>query len=119
MKKFLSIALAMLLMLCLVACSGNEDVADDDFEDLEGEDVVVNDSPFEFEATEINTWEIVGYNGGFDRHEVVIPAEHEGIEITRIAPKAFYYNNSITKVTIPNTVTEIGDWAFAGCSYSN
>jgi len=117
MKKLLSIALALLLMLCLVACSNNEDVADDEFEDLEEENEVAKDTPFEFEATEINTWEIVGYNGGFNLHEVNIPAEYEGIEVTRIAAKAFYYNNSITKVTIPNTVTEIGDWAFAGCSY--
>ena len=49
---------------------------------------------------------------------VTIPSsvvyEDETFTVTRIAESAFY-DASVTLVNIPNTVTSIGDWAFAGC----
>ena len=58
--------------------------------------------------------------------DVVIPAVIDGVTITGIAPFAFakgsFYlgrvekNTTLTSVSIPRTVTEIGDLAFGGCS---
>lgn len=37
-------------------------------------------------------------------------------DITNIGEKAFYREKSITSVTIPDSVTSIGNWAFCDCS---
>lgn len=47
--------------------------------------------------------------------DIVIPSEIEGKKVTCIGNKAFYYNEKITSVTIPSTVTEICEEAFWGC----
>ncbi len=57
---------------------------------------------------------ITGYNtaAGLD---VVIPATTNGYPVTSIGVNAFQYSG-ITNVTIPNSVTSIGDSAFYYCS---
>lgn len=47
---------------------------------------------------------------------VTIPAEVEGHPITLINEYAFAKNTTITKVVLPDTVREIGNGAFGGCS---
>ncbi len=39
-------------------------------------------------------------------------------EVKRIEQKAFYNCDGVTAVTLPNTIVEIGSWAFAGCGFS-
>lgn len=46
----------------------------------------------------------------------VIETNIRGKSVTSIADSAFENNTSITSVTIPTTVTRIGNHAFAGCS---
>ncbi len=46
---------------------------------------------------------------------VTIPSRYEGVPVTKIADKAFYSNETIKKVIIPNTITSIGAMAFQYC----
>ena len=56
---------------------------------------------------------ITGYYG--EDSDVVIPKKIGSYTVTAIEDNAFY-NQSITSVSIPDTVTSIGDWAFADCT---
>lgn len=50
-----------------------------------------------------------------DVSEVVMPLEIEGLPVATIGDRAFYGCNSLTSVTIGNSVTTIGYLAFWGC----
>ena len=58
--------------------------------------------------------EIKKYNG--TTAVVKIPSEIEGLIVTAIRPRAFEGNETITSVTIPDTVTNIGEYSFVLCS---
>ena len=49
---------------------------------------------------------------------VVIPSVIEGKPVTKIGDGAFQLRYQITGVTIPDSVTTIGDLAFAGCGFT-
>lgn len=51
------------------------------------------------------------FNGCINLTSVTIPNS-----VTSIGNSAFYWCSGLTSVTIPNSVTSIGDWAFARCS---
>ena len=51
------------------------------------------------------------YNGPINRKKITIPNS-----VTEIGNYAFSYCSSLTNITIPNSVTEIGECAFSGCS---
>ena len=47
---------------------------------------------------------------------ITIPSTLDEKEVTSLAREAFMSATSITGVTIPNTIKEIGMWAFSGCN---
>lgn len=47
--------------------------------------------------------------------EFTVPSEHEGKKVAKIAAGAFEGSIGLTKVILPDTLTEIGDRAFLGC----
>ena len=47
--------------------------------------------------------------------EVVIPGQIDGCPVRSIAKKAFLSKKNLRKVTVPASVAEVGDWAFAYC----
>jgi hypothetical protein len=61
---------------------------------------------------------ITGYTG--PGGAVTIPEKNpdtaSGLPVTSIGYLAFYYNNTITDVTVPDSVTNIGDSAFSFCT---
>ena len=59
---------------------------------------------------DVNT--LVAYNG--KATELTLPADYNG-ETYIIAAELFKNNSNIKSVTIPESVTEIGDYAFSGC----
>lgn len=71
-------------------------------------------------------WNFVEYNNGYklvsytqafndNSKEISIPAQYEGKDVVAIEDKAFYKNNKIEKVIIPDTVTELGSSVFKEC----
>ena len=51
--------------------------------------------------------------------EIVIPATHKGKAVTVIQESAFANFPNLTSITIPDSVTSIGDGAFDGCDNLN
>ncbi len=47
--------------------------------------------------------------------DIVIPDTLGGYPVTQLAKEAFAYRSNITSITIPDTVTSIGDYAFLDC----
>lgn len=48
--------------------------------------------------------------------ELIIPSEIDGKAVVCIGEKAFYNCTELTRIVIPDTVTDIDEKAFAGCS---
>ena len=60
------------------------------------------------------TVKITGFVGA--EKVIIIPAEIEGKPVTEIGYRAFYSKRTITSVTLPATLTKVGDQAFRGCT---
>lgn len=64
------------------------------------------------------TWQgeakILGYRG--QDTEVEIPASLDGCAVTCIGKKAFLSNKALQIISLPGSVVEIDDWAFAYCA---
>lgn len=65
-------------------------------------------------ATDGERVEITGSRG---RDTVIeIPAQLEGLPVTRIGKKAFLSNKQLREISLPESLTGIDDWAFACCA---
>ena len=118
MKKIFALLIAILMLTTLVACADKDDTGNP-LETLEISDNSFSNNTvgsFTYEVGADGHYEITKYtvNKATD-HEVVIPKEIAGIAVTSIADEAFRDLNSITKVTIPDTVERIGNFVFADC----
>ncbi|OHE41393.1 MAG: hypothetical protein A2Y16_01540 [Tenericutes bacterium GWF2_57_13] len=67
-----------------------------------------------YSLTGEGTYAVSGYVG--TSLLVVIPASHEGIPVTAIAPEAFKDNFAITSVSMADSITAIGTHAFYHCA---
>ena len=65
------------------------------------------------QVKETDSYKVTGYSGSAT--EIIIPEEYLGKAVTVIGA-ALHQNTSVTKVTIPDSVTEISDVAFSGCT---
>lgn len=54
--------------------------------------------------------------GSCKKSKINIPAKMNGYPVTAIGDEAFRYCESLTSVSIPDSVTHIGDEAFGGCT---
>ena len=79
--------------------------------------IPVNDnSALEFElGKDGSSYTVIGI-GSYNYTSLVIPGEHNGLPVTAIGKNAFSKCESITSVTIPDTITSIGMEAFYGCT---
>ena len=81
------------------------------------EDTIFSSGDWRYRVRSDGSLEIVEWNG--DKSELVIPATIDGKKVAAIGDGAFYapyYDHyGLTSVTIPDSVTSIGDIAFYGC----
>ena len=61
------------------------------------------------------TIEIVDFPAGTTMSSITIPSEIDGKKVTAIGGSAFNDCDSLTSVTLPNSITRIGSGAFAEC----
>lgn len=74
-------------------------------------------NPFTYTLLEDGTWSVSAGTWGWDiPRDVVIPSTFKGIPVTRIADSAFDLCD-MTSLTIPDSVTSIGEGAFKSCRY--
>ncbi|MCM1040712.1 MAG: leucine-rich repeat domain-containing protein [Ruminococcus sp.] len=57
---------------------------------------------------------IAGYEG--KAGELSIPSQMGAFPVSAIGKKAFWGNSYLRHVLLPDTIEEVGDWAFSGCS---
>ncbi len=69
---------------------------------------------FTFEIDNYGQMTIVSYTG--PGGDVVVPDTINGLPVTRIWHWAFGGNPHITSITLPNSITNIGEKAFKNCS---
>lgn len=68
---------------------------------------------FFFNPIEDHTYSIVGYEG--DELNVLIPNNYGGTKVTVICDKVFTGHSEIASVTVPDTVTDMGEFVFESC----
>ena len=69
---------------------------------------------YQISAIGVDTAAITSYSGSAT--SLTIPSKLNGMKITQIDLNAFGESKKLTKVTIPDTVTTIGDLAFNNCT---
>ncbi len=69
---------------------------------------------YQISAIGVDTAAITSYSGSATN--LTIPSKLNGMKITQIDLNAFGESKKLTKVTIPDTVTTIGDLAFNNCT---
>ncbi|MBE6563105.1 MAG: hypothetical protein E7660_05155 [Ruminococcaceae bacterium] len=100
MRRFLSIILALLMVIGMVPVAVSAEAG-------------VTDDGFSYTSNGTNVY-ITGYEG--KETELVFPSEIGGVPVVYISQKAFYGNTDITKVILPEGVKNIMATAFYGCS---
>src|SRR5665647_2331744 len=73
----------------------------------------VAQAQFTFSTNADNTLTVTGYTG--TNKVVTIPGTNYGMTVTSIGTWSFF-SSSLTNVTIPDSVTSIGDDAFRNCN---
>ena len=61
----------------------------------------------------VGGYKVTNYKG--TATEVTIPSTYQGLPVTSIGEDAFSACDSLTSITIPDSVTSIGDYAFGDC----
>lgn len=144
MKKTVTLIIAFAMALSLAACGGNKEAETATTKDVQAEAQDGKEVDTEKEPEESSTEDegltveepsaeiaepaaeefkyhydaayegviITAYNG--EEQAIRIPAELDGDPVVCVS--SLFYNKNITHIEIPDSVTEIGEGAFSGCS---
>ena len=123
-KRVISVIIACAMVISAVstanaASAGKNSSAADYGIHISGQNNATPDTPqpaedFEYNQLEDGTLELVKYNGS--DNTVTIPDEVNGKKVVGIGKEAFKDNTSVTNVTLPDSVENIDNRAFCGCS---
>ena len=140
MKKKLFILLIMVAMLALVACSSEEgpgkessskkenssteDSGDKTTDDSSTNDDKADTSDDNEEMIDAFVWEVQGEcvaitdltEAGEKLDKIKVPATIDGKKVNSIDDGAFYSNDVLVEVTLPESIRYIGDRAFGLCT---
>lgn len=118
MKKFLAIALAVLMLVSLVAC-GKKDTDTTGGNNDDTQPIVENVyDKFKYDVNENGELEITGFTYAEAKMIAIdIPAEIDGRPVVGIGKDAFKAYKNIAAVNLPNSITYIADYAFHDCDY--
>ena len=100
-KRIMSLILSLAMILSIAVGFNLTAVADDD---------VLTYGDYEYSIKENSTVKITGYTG--TQSKLDIPSTINGKKVTSIGEDAFSGCENLTNVTIPNSVTWIGECAF-------
>ena len=117
MKKLFAIVLAVLILVgTLSSCSKLDFLPDKLFPNKDQADVQSEISKgLSFELSSDNSYYILSGIGTCTDTKINIPSTYNGKPVKEIKLSAFYNNDKIIKVKIPDSVTSIGSNAFAYC----
>lgn len=79
----------------------------------------LKDASFDFEFLDKGSAKLVGYKNDTTKNEVLIPNKFMSYPVTQIGNNVFENMTNITNITLPNTLTYIGDSAFKNTSITN
>ncbi len=120
MKRLIAFAvLAAALLSYSILCAVDPDRYLPSFSSTEGVTVAPEKSDFVFTAVtegEETYLSLTEYTGS--EWFVNIPATVDGVPVRKIGDAAFYRNRTVRAVLLPNTLTEIGSYAFADSNVS-
>lgn len=126
MNRYLSALLSLFLLLSFLACHRETNSIDSSENTSQSTctstqtvttDPILQETPaeeFEYRVRDNSVVYIREYIGN-DTH-VVIPEQIEGFPVSVIVASAFAENDTLVSVIMPDTITEIWDYAFANCS---
>jgi len=119
--KILFVALAILILTVLfVGCKQNpDDPHNHEFKNNQPCTICHASYGLKYELTDDNNSYSIASIGNCADSSVVIPKYYNNHLVTSIKEKAFYNCTSLTSITIPNSVTTIGELAFTGSGLTN
>ncbi|MBR0535808.1 MAG: leucine-rich repeat protein [Clostridia bacterium] len=116
MKSFLKTSISFLLAITFIFSSMYVGLSEVDFGGLFAVKAEASDDGcLTYTLDDNKTSYSVHCNDSTTVREIIIPATHNGLSVTRISDNAFRNCYNLCSITIPDSVTEIGDSAFKYC----
>ena len=118
MKKILGFSLVCCLLLAFAGCNqGNAEMSSEDSSSSSSSSIVeetLGSEGLAYLKKTDGSYQVVGVGTCTDT-EIVIPSAYQGAPVVEIAGEAFAFNDTVTCVKIPKSVTSINPNAFSYC----